>query len=224
MIVYSIAVEIGPARLPVIRVRRHLDELVRLELDEFERAGADRMLAHLRRRDVAGIDRRQARGEQREKRRLRPLQDERSPRNRRWVTTSQVAVPGLARVDPQLARRVLPCDQIPGAFDVGGGERLAVMPFDALAQLEGQPRAVLAPRPARSRDRARSTARLFCGTCWSNITRLLNTAIIGRSATTVVSSWIDMLAGLSMIYCLRMPPCFWASAEVRRRAMHQQRR
>ena len=69
--------------------------------------------------------------------------------------------------------------QVPGAFDVGGGERLAVMPFDALAQLEGQLLAVLAPRPARRRDRARSIARLFCGTCWSNMTRLLNTPIIG---------------------------------------------
>ena len=38
------------------------------------------------------------------------------------------------------------------------------------------------------------------------------TPIIGRSATTVVSSWIDMLAGLSMMYCLRMPPLFWAAA------------
>src|SRR5438045_70305 len=55
-------------------------------------------------------------------------------------------------------------------------------------------------------------ARLFCATCWSNMTRLFMTPIIGRSATTVVSSWIDMLAGLSMMYCLRTPPCFWASA------------
>ena len=34
----------------------------------------------------------------------------------------------------------------------------------------------------------------------------------GRSATTVDSSWIDMLAGLSIMYSLRMPPCFWAIA------------
>src|ERR1700676_2015131 len=52
--------------------------------------------------------------------------------------------------------------------------------------------------------------RLFWGMCWSNKTRLLNTAIIGRSATTVDSSWIDMLAGLSIMYCLRIPPDFWA--------------
>ena len=29
--------------------------------------------------------------------------------------------------------------QVPGAFDVGGSERLAVMPFHSFAQLEGQP-------------------------------------------------------------------------------------
>src|SRR5216684_4249517 len=44
------------------------------------------------------------------------------------------------------------------------------------------------------------------------MTRLFKTPIIGRSAMTVVSSWIDMLAGLSIMYCLRTPPCFWASA------------
>ena len=38
---------------------------------------------------------------------------------------------------------------------------------------------------------------LFCGTCWSNITRLLNTPIIGMMTPIVPSSWIDMLAGLS---------------------------
>src|SRR6266851_333113 len=48
-------------------------------------------------------------------------------------------------------------------------------------------------------------SRLFCFTCWSNMTRLLNTPIIGPSANTVDSSWIDMLAGLSGLYILRMP-------------------
>ena len=38
------AVEIGPALLPVIRVAHELDQFIRLEFDEFERAGADRML------------------------------------------------------------------------------------------------------------------------------------------------------------------------------------
>ena len=40
-------VEIRPARLPIIRVARHLDILAGIELDKFERAGADRVLAQL---------------------------------------------------------------------------------------------------------------------------------------------------------------------------------
>src|SRR5262245_16454138 len=44
------------------------------------------------------------------------------------------------------------------------------------------------------------------------MTRLLNTPIIGPSAKTVASSWIDMLAGLSGLYILNMPPGFWANA------------
>src|SRR6516165_600510 len=45
------------------------------------------------------------------------------------------------------------------------------------------------------------------------MTRLLNTPIIGPSATNVASSWIDMLAGLSGVYIFRMPPAFWADAD-----------
>src|SRR5438552_15132955 len=56
--------------------------------------------------------------------------------------------------------------------------------------------------------------RLFCATCSSKRTRLLNTAITGRVATGVASSWIDMLAGLSIMYCRRTPPCFCADAGV----------
>src|SRR4029077_4988795 len=55
-------------------------------------------------------------------------------------------------------------------------------------------------------------SRLFCFTCWSNMTRLLNTPITGPMANTVASSRIDMLAGLSGVYIRRMPPCFWADA------------
>src|SRR5205823_3157552 len=48
------------------------------------------------------------------------------------------------------------------------------------------------------------------------MTRLLNTPIIGPSAKTVASSWIDMLAGLSGLYILRIPPGFWASVALAR--------
>src|SRR5207302_23142 len=52
----------------------------------------------------------------------------------------------------------------------------------------------------------------FCFTCWSYRTRLLKTPIIGRVATTVASSWIDIEAGLSIMYSRRMPPDFCARA------------
>src|SRR5207253_11214398 len=61
---------------PVIWIARQRDPFVGLEFDEFERAGADRMLTHLVRRYVAWINHRKAGGEQRDKRRLRSLQME----------------------------------------------------------------------------------------------------------------------------------------------------
>ena len=159
------AVEIGQPRLPVIRVADQLDVLVGLVFDELEGAGADRMLAHLGRGDVAGIDRRLAGGEQQQKRRLRPLQME----NRLVVALGghvrQIEVPGPAVVDPELVLALVE-QQVPGAFDVGGGERLAVMPFDALAQLEREFGAVFAPRPARRQfrhDRFEAVLRVRAG-------------------------------------------------------------
>ena len=157
MIVPLDAIEIRPARLPVIRVARHRDDLVRLELDEFEGAGADRMAAHVARRDMARIDRRPARGQQR--------QNDGCGRFR-WKVTSiiaigghlfEVVVPGFARVDAQFFAR-LALQQVPGAFDIRGRERLAVVPFDALAQREGQLGSLLVPRPASGELRARSIA------------------------------------------------------------------
>src|SRR5215831_10106105 len=44
------------------------------------------------------------------------------------------------------------------------------------------------------------------------MTRLLNTPIMGPSAKTVASSWIDMLAGLSGEYIFKIPPDFCANA------------
>jgi hypothetical protein len=35
---------------------------------------------------------------------------------------------------------------------------------------------------------------------------------MGLSAKTVASSRIDMLAGLSTVYIVRVPPAFWADA------------
>src|SRR5437763_3989457 len=53
---------------------------------------------------------------------------------------------------------------------------------------------------------------LFCATCWSYMTKLLNTPIIGRNAAPVASSCSDMLAGLSQNELLRTPPDFCAEA------------
>src|SRR5437868_5641090 len=50
--------------------------------------------------------------------------------------------------------------------------------------------------------------RLTCGTCWSNMIRLLKTPIIGISPTIVGSSSIDMFGGLAVRYTRRMPPAF----------------
>ena len=95
------AVEIWPILLPVIGVARHLDVFVRLELDEFERAGADRMLAHVARADVAGIDRRVARGEQGNDRRLRPFQMECRGEIGVRGNRLDILIPGLARIGAQ---------------------------------------------------------------------------------------------------------------------------
>src|SRR5881392_1934278 len=50
------------------------------------------------------------------------------------------------------------------------------------------------------------------------MTRLLQTAIIGRSANAVASSRIDIEAGLSGLYIRRMPPGFCACAALPARA------
>src|SRR5260370_849535 len=78
--------------------------------------------------------------------RLRPLQAEGHLVIAIGDDLLEVAVPGFARIEAQLVGR-LAQQQVPGAFDVLGGERPAVMPFDALAQLEGQRGLVLLPRP-----------------------------------------------------------------------------
>src|SRR5438105_11636583 len=58
----------------------------------------------------------------------------------------EIAVPGFAWIDPELLVR-LAGEQVPGALDVAGGERLAVMPLDAVAQCEAQCGPFLVPRP-----------------------------------------------------------------------------
>ena len=59
----------------------------------------------------------------------------------------EIGPPCLAGIEAQLFLR-LTLQQVPGALDVGGGKRLAVVPIDALVQFESQILAVLAPAPA----------------------------------------------------------------------------
>ena len=142
------AVEIGQALLPVVRVLHELDRLVLLQLDELERAGADRIGALLRRRDVAGIDRRIAGREHREDRGLRALEMEGRLEVALGRHVFEIEVPVLARVLAELVLR-LALQHVEGALHVRAGERLAVMPLHAFAQLEGQALLVVAPGPAR---------------------------------------------------------------------------
>src|SRR5919109_1087176 len=114
------AVEIRPARLPVIRVTRRAHDLVRLELDEFERTGPDRMAAHLGWRDVARIDRRPPGCEQRKQRWLRPLQMKGDLVIAAGGHPLYIRVPGLARIDAELFTAGAH-QQVPSAFDIGAG-------------------------------------------------------------------------------------------------------
>ena len=84
---------------------------------------------------MARVNRRIARGEQRDDRRLRPLEMERRGEISVGGDPFEVLVPGLARIGAQLLRRSAE-QRVPGAFDVIGGEGLAVVPFDAVAQAE----------------------------------------------------------------------------------------
>src|SRR5215813_4328214 len=126
------AVEIGTPAFPVIRVAGQRDPLVRFKLDEFKGSGTDRMLTHLGRDNMAWIDHRIAGGQQHDKRRLRPLQAEGDFIVAVGRHLGEVTVPRLARIDPQLVVRFAE-QQVPGAFDVGGGEGFAIVPLDALA-------------------------------------------------------------------------------------------
>src|SRR6266446_4569690 len=138
------AIEIRPALFPVIGVPRHLDVLVRLELDEFERARADRMLAHVARRNVAGVNPGITGGQYHKKGRLRPLQMKGDLEVALCGDLCEVPVPPLARVDTELLARN-PGQHVPGAFDIAGRERLAIVPPDAFAQRERQFRPIFVP-------------------------------------------------------------------------------
>src|SRR5580700_8308555 len=94
------------------------------------------MAAHIARRNMAGVNWGKSRGEQRQKGRLRPLETEGDLVIAVRGDLFEVPVPGLTRIDAELLTR-LAGEQVPGAFDILGRERPAVVPLDPLAKREG---------------------------------------------------------------------------------------
>src|SRR5438067_12405083 len=153
------------------------------------------MGTHVARADVTGVDRRPARGEQRNKRSLRPLQAESDLIVAIGNDLFEVAVPGFARVDAQLLGRFAG-DQVPvhlTSAAVNGLPSCHLTPSRSL-KVSSFPSSLHDQLVARS---GTIDSTRFCATCWSNRTRLLNTPIIGMIVEMLPSSRIDMLAGLS---------------------------
>ena len=101
---------------------------------------------------MARIDRREPRREQGHEGRLPAFQLESHLVVALDDDGIEVAVPGFARIYPQRLA-ALALEQVPSAFDVAGGEGLAIVPFDALAQFERQGSAGLVPRPGAGKIR-----------------------------------------------------------------------
>jgi hypothetical protein len=120
----------------------------------------------------------------------------------------EVAVPGFAPIEAELLDRPAG-QQVPGAFDIPGGKRFALTP-GGNGKVSSVPSS-FHDQPVIARSGTIDT-RLFCGTCWSYMTRLLKTPIIDRLTAPVASSSIDIEAGLSKCDMIRTPPNFCASA------------
>ena len=89
----------------------------------------------------------------RPKRRLRPLQMEHDLQIALRLDPGDVLVPALARVNAEFLRGDV-TDTVPGANDIGGGKRLAIVPFHARPELQRQVGARFVPRPLRCQFRA----------------------------------------------------------------------
>jgi hypothetical protein len=150
------AVEIGLVLFPVVGIAHQPDVLELAELRELERSGADRPRPHLRRRDVAGIDRHQPGGQHGKDRRLRVGEVEGDLVVAASAHEVDVGEPRFARIAPQLLRCPVE-QQIEGADHVARGERLAVMPLHAVLQLEGEFGLLRIVGPRLGEGRARSS-------------------------------------------------------------------
>jgi hypothetical protein len=125
---------------------------------------------------------------------------------------SEVAIPGFARLDPELVAP--PAGEcVPGAFNVGRGEWLAVAPFDILTQAEGQRGPDFVPRPVAG-EVGNDRGEAFLRHVLVEQNEVVEHPISGIPAAIVDSSWIDMLAGLAKPGICRMPPGFCANAAV----------
>ncbi len=171
------AVEIRQALFPIVRILRELDRFVLLELDELERAGADRMRAHLRGGDVARIDRRIAGREHRQQRRLRPLEMQASPRKSPLVVTSvNVADTRSLRGFLRNLSCALPCSRSKVHFTslaVNGWPSCHLTPC---AQLERELQCCPRSRPSSSPAPARWCSCCSAACAGRTSTRLLNIA------------------------------------------------
>src|ERR1051325_7062799 len=85
------------------------------------------------------------------------------------------------------------------------------MPFDALAQFEGQHLAILAPRPFGGEIGHDCIEAILRGLLVEH-DQIVEHGHVGPSATMVDSSWIDIEAGLSPCGIFRIPPDFCAVA------------
>src|SRR5215469_4674225 len=92
-------------------------------------------------------DHREATGDQHRKRRLGPFQMKGHLEVAVCRYVREVVKSGFLKIEAELfGGRTQP--QLPAALDVGSSKRFAVMPFDSVAQLEGQLGPVLAPHKA----------------------------------------------------------------------------
>jgi hypothetical protein len=98
---------------------------------------------------------------------------------------------------------------MPRALHILGTERLTVVPFDILSQLEGELGLAGVPGPTGGEvgdDRVETI--YWLGLIEQLLARLLNTVMNGSVTERVVSSCSDALGGLSRWYTRSVPPCF----------------
>ena len=146
-------IQIRAVFFPVVGIADETDRFSALELDEFERTGANRPGAHRRLRNVAGIYGRKSAGEQHGQARLRLAQFERGLVVAIDRDVLELRVPDLARVAAEIVNVALADQHPPGALHVPGSEWLAVVPLHALPQFESQFGIGRIPGPAFSQIR-----------------------------------------------------------------------